>query len=257
MATYKGIARYVHLVRADAPKGSDKLRYSVDLLIHKQDPQIAAITAAHEAAKANGFPMGFPANGHPCWVDLAVTEPGNVALSQYMCLKATTGVEFGKPETVDANIQPIIDPSLDGNLTSQVIWLSTEIASFDNVSKGTKAYLNGVMATGEQGAIPREVLSSKPTAQQMFAGVSAVAPQMGVPVPVPGQQPVAMAPPVPQMPAAPVPPVAPPVAPQHVMTAAAQGATYEAMIAGGWTDEALIANGMMAPPGGVVPAFMG
>jgi len=42
----------------------------------------------------------------------------------------------------------------------------------------------------------------------------------------------------------PVPPPAP-AAPQHVMLPAANGATYEAMIAAGWTDELLVQHGMM------------
>lgn len=40
----------------------------------------------------------------------------------------------------------------------------------------------------------------------------------------------------------------PPAAPAKQMTAAAGGATYEAMIAAGWTDATLIANGMMLAP---------
>jgi len=40
-------------------------------------------------------------------------------------------------------------------------------------------------------------------------------------------------------------PPAPPAAPAHVMLPAAGGATYEAMIAAGWTDALLVAHGMM------------
>jgi hypothetical protein len=47
----------------------------------------------------------------------------------------------------------------------------------------------------------------------------------------------------PPAPAAPAP--APPK-PQHVMLPAAQGATYEAMIANGWSDDQLVVHGMMA-----------
>jgi hypothetical protein len=51
--------------------------------------------------------------------------------------------------------------------------------------------------------------------------------------------------------AAPPPPPAPapaaPLAPAHVMTPKAQGATYEAMIAAGWTDVLLVQHGMMLP----------
>ena len=40
------------------------------------------------------------------------------------------------------------------------------------------------------------------------------------------------------------------------MTQSAGGATYEAMIQVGWTDETLIQAGHMLPPGGVMPSFM-
>ena len=46
-------------------------------------------------------------------------------------------------------------------------------------------------------------------------------------------------------PPAPVAPVAPPPAPVRVMTAKAQGATYEQMIAGGWNHAQLIEHGML------------
>ncbi len=77
-----------------------------------------------------------------------------------------------------------------------------------------------------------------------------VAPPVPVPV-VPVAPAAAVAPPYtgyvtpPPAPAAPVPPP-PPAAPVRVMLPAAQGASYEAMIANGWTDATLIANGMMA-----------
>jgi hypothetical protein len=50
------------------------------------------------------------------------------------------------------------------------------------------------------------------------------------------------------MPAMPAPlPVAPaaPAAPVYTMTAAAMGNTREALIAQGWTDDTMIANGLM------------
>lgn len=60
---------------------------------------------------------------------------------------------------------------------------------------------------------------------------------------------VASAPAPTQAPAAPPPaappPAAPPAAPVRQMTAAANGATYEQMIAAGWTDDLLVQHGMM------------
>lgn len=63
-----------------------------------------------------------------------------------------------------------------------------------------------------------------------------------VPAPVPVAAPVPVTPAVP--PPVPSAPIASPSSP--VMLPAAQGATYEQMIAAGWTDETLRANGMMA-----------
>jgi hypothetical protein len=51
------------------------------------------------------------------------------------------------------------------------------------------------------------------------------------------------------------PPAAPAPQPQFVMTPAANGMTREQYIAAGWTDEQLIQNGLMQPPGGIVPSF--
>ena len=47
--------------------------------------------------------------------------------------------------------------------------------------------------------------------------------------------------------AAPGAPVAPPAAPARQMTAAANGITYEAYLASGWTDALLVQHGMMLP----------
>ena len=82
-------------------------------------------------------------------------------------------------------------------------------------------------------------LDNRPTVEQMFGSVdtSAGAPALGAPPPAPNA----------------APPPAPPVV--HQMLPAAGGCTYEQMIAAGWNDEQLIANAMMAPPGGVTPSF--
>lgn len=75
--------------------------------------------------------------------------------------------------------------------------------------------------------------------------------------PVPAAAPAPVAPPIPTPApntafvnaaiAAPPPPVVAPAAPARVMLPPAGGATYEAMIAAGWTDATLVQHGMMAP----------
>ena len=74
-----------------------------------------------------------------------------------------------------------------------------------------------------------------------------------VPTPAASTPPVPAAAPVTPSPSNPAPPPyegfmapTPPAAPAHVMLPAANGATYEAMIAAGWTDAQLVQHGMMA-----------
>ena len=229
-----GIARYPHIANPSAPKGSDKKKHSVSILIPKTDPQCAMIQAEVEAAKANGFPSGFPQNATTCWEDLALTDPANIAVANYMSLKSSTNVDNGMPRIVDANIQPILDPAIDSNMIGMMIYVDVGVASFDHVSKGVKAYLNGVMVTQQAGAIPKESLSNKPDAKSMFGDVAPfdlAAPKLNI---APAPQPLA-------------PPPLPDTA-VHQMTAKANGATYESMIQAGWTDVTMVEQGMMIPP---------
>jgi len=235
MDKVKGIVRYMHAVNPSAARGSDKMRYSCSILIPKDDPQVPRIIAALAACVSNGFPAGMPASADTCWEDLAITNPGNAALANYYQLKSATGVEYGQPSIFDAQLQPCMDPGLDGKLTGQWVWIGGQFATYTAGKSGVKYYFNGLMVTGEDAqGIDKGSLSSKPDMRNVFAGA---APVPAAPVP-----------------AAPVP--AAPVPAARQMTPAAQGATYESMIAAGWTDEMLITNGMMLPPGGVTPAFM-
>ena len=70
------------------------------------------------------------------------------------------------------------------------------------------------------------------------AGASAVPLSQGFAPPAPTPNPAFLQVPPPA-------PVAPPPAPIHVMTAKANGATYEQMIAGGWNHAQLIEHGML------------
>jgi len=92
-----------------------------------------------------------------------------------------------------------------------------------------------VMLTGNEGALGR--LDNRPTAEQMFGDV--------------GAPPAAPAPQAP--PAAPA-PQAPPAAPapqapdQLIMTAAANGMTYQQYKDAGWSDEQMISGGVAQKP---------
>lgn len=139
----------------------------------------------------------------------------------------------------------------------------------------------GAFAASVPAAAPAPLVPGVPAPGAAFPAIpGAVAPAvMAAPVPVPGAPvmapvpvpaplapvgsvptpaaPVAIAPvptavmpsqqfvQVPAAPAAPVPVPAAPVAPVRQLTAAANGATYEQLIANGWTDATLIQNGLM------------
>ena len=71
-------------------------------------------------------------------------------------------------------------------------------------------------------------------------------------VPVPGvPAPMAQVP----VPGVPAPMAQVPVA-DHQMTGSANGATYEQFVAQGFTDEQMIVQGYMLPPGGMMPGFV-
>lgn len=239
--TIKGILSFPHLHQPRAVNPNDPAKYSANLLIRKDDPALAQLQQAIEVEKQNGFPSGFPPNGKICLHDCAVSQPNNPELAGYMELRASSNAD-SKPLLVDTSTQPLMDPAQV--YPGAVVWMAINTFSYNKpTSKGVAAGLNGVMVTGEEGPLGR--LDSKPSAEQMFAGIGQAAPAAA-----PAAAPVAAPPPVPA-----TPPPAAPAQPQYVMTAKANGATREAFHANGWTDEALIQNGYMELPGGVVPSF--
>ncbi|MCP4980008.1 MAG: DUF2815 family protein [Gammaproteobacteria bacterium] len=254
-----GIARYAHVANPSAPKGTDNIRHSLNVLIAKTDPQCAMIQQEFDQVKANGFPSGMPPKADVCWADLAVTEPGNLHVAGYMSLVCNTKVEHGRPDIVDEALQPIIDPGIDGRMTGMIVHVDTSMLSYTLGTQGVKAYLNGVMVTQQQGPIPKDALSSKPDARAMFGDL---VPTLGVPptttvTPLPEVSWSVPAPAAP-VPAAPVPaaptPAPPPAPPAPsapvglIMTAAAGGTTYEAYVTAGWSDDQMIQAGVAQRP---------
>jgi hypothetical protein len=102
------------------------------------------------------------------------------------------------------------------------------------------------------GATTAPVAAFVPPAAPLAPAAPAFVPPYGAatpPVPGGGVPPASpssvMAPPNPAFNMVPPPPAAPVAPPARVMTAAAQGATYQQLIAAGWTDQLLIQHGMM------------
>lgn len=262
MPTIKGILSFPTLFQPKPVKDAQgnptgDAKFSATLLLPPTDPQLAALQAEVEQAKANTFPSGFPAKGDLCLVPYDTKYAGkdyyDPRFTGWYVFSCTAKAD-DKPAVVDMQHQPIVDSSVV--CSGAVVWLNAGISGYTKGTGGVGGWLNGIMATGELSEYGR--LDGKPSVDQMFAGVGdapAAAPQAPV-TPAP-QAPVAATPPptAPAAPTPPVPPAAPPAAPQYQMTAAANGATREQMHAAGWTDETLIAHGMMLPPGGVQPSF--
>lgn len=258
MATIKGILSFPTLFIPKVAKGADLPKYSCSILLPPTDPQIPALQAEVEAAKLNSFPSGYTGQDE-CLTAYDIKYAGkdyyDPRFTGWWALSCTAKVE-DKPAVVDMSHQPILDPG--AVYSGMVGYVHLGISGYTKGKGGIGGWLNGVMVTAEEPPMGR--LDGKPSVEQMFANVGApVQPQLGVHnVPAPAAVPPVATPPpaVVAPPTPPVPPAAPPVAAGHVMTAKAAGQTYEASIALGWTDENLIAHGMMLPPGGVQPSFI-
>jgi len=234
----KGIARYAHLIKPSSPKGSEKLKYSLQVLLHKTDPQVKEIQSKIEEAIKNQWPSGKPQkNFHVCLKDLAVKEPENDVLKDYIAVKIATSAEFDRPILVDQSLSAIIDPGVQ--ITGQEVIVSAKISAYVHaLNSGVAAYLQGTCVTDTKGSLPIESLSAKPSAESMFGDVVTTNQSTSVATP----------------PSAPTPPTAPDK-PVYEMTEKANGATRDAFIAQGWTDSMLIEHGYMKAPNGVTPSF--
>ena len=247
--TLYGILSYPHLVQPRAVNPGDDPKFGAVILIPKGDPQISQLEQIIAQDKANGWPSGFPHNGKVFLKDCAVEWPNDPTIHGYMAASAGAKQDQ-RPHLVDMNLQPITDPSLI--FAGAMVHAAINTFTYNQpVNKGVSAGLNGVMFTGSVGPLGR--LDGRPSVESMFStvatGAPAAAPQQPAAPATPPPAPVA-APPQPPVPPAPVAP-----SPAHQMTAAANGVTYEAYKANGWSDEQLIQNGLMLPPGGVTPSF--
>lgn len=235
MATLKGVLSFPAVFTPKVAKGADEPKYSATLLLPPNDPQLPALQAEVEAAKKNAFPSGY--TGADCCLTPYDTK---YAGKDYYDARFTGWWVFScsakaddRPAVVDANRQPVIDPG--AVYSGMVVYISAGISGYTKGRGGIGGWLNGVMLTDEEPPMGR--LDSKPTVDQMFAGVTSTP---AAPATAPAPAPVPPAPPVPAAPA--------PAAPLQ-MTAAANGVTYEQYMATpGWTDELLIAQGLAIRP---------
>ena len=249
MSTVKGILNFPTLFTAKVAKGATDAKFGVGVLMPANDPQVAGLLAEVNAAKANSFPSGY--TGTDCCFDLYENkipvskdyhDPRFVGWYLFTC----SAKADDRPSVVDMSRMPIVDPG--AVFGGMVGYVSAGISGYTKGKGGIGGWLNGVLVTDEEPPMGR--MDNKPSVDQMFASVpGGSAPQQMAP-----PQQAAAVPPAPnaapQTPVPPAPPAAPAPAPVAlVMTAAANGVTYEQYMATpGWTDEMLIAQGLAIRP---------
>lgn len=242
----KGVLSFPTLFTPKIARGADQAKYSVTVLLPPNDPQVQQIQAEVDNAKLNGFPSGYTGQDE-CFGPYDTKYAGKDYYDQRFSgwyVFSCTAKQEDKPTVVDLNYTPIIDPG--AVFSGMVGYVNANVSAYTKGKGGIGGWLNGVMITTEEPPMGR--LDNKPTTEQMFAGVPGAAPVQGA-APAPGAPtPQPMAPPQAPAPMAPPPAPAPQAAPVLQMTAAAQGATYEQMIAAGWTDETMVAQGMAIRP---------
>jgi len=252
----KGIISFPTLFTAKVPQAGGDAKYGVTVLLPPNDPQLAAIQAEVDAAKQNTFPSGIPNNANVCFAPYDVKYAGKDYYDPRFTgwhIFTCSAKQEDKPSVVDGNYNQIIDP---GQVYSgMVAYVNAGISGYIKGTGGVGGWLNGVMLTAEEPPMGR--LDNKPSVEQMFAGVGAApgqpAPPATNPLVAPASAPPATNPLVAPASAPPPTAVAAPAPVALQMTANANGATYESMIAAGWTDEMLLAQGMAKKPSFAYP----
>lgn len=223
----KGIASYPHLFVARAPgrpgqqQGDPK--YSVNIILD-DDNDWATINAMLAAEQKEGFPNGWPNNGH--WPLQQYTEQ-DAPKPEFVGKWWVNAKSAERPPVVDHQVLPITDES-------QIypgcrIVAAVAFASFNNVLRGIGCYLNAVQKIGDG---PR--LDDRPSVNQVF---TAMAQQN-----VPGFDPAAFPQGTPQNPG----PGAAPGAPQQTFGVPGQDPRAYQQAPGG---QAPGGNGAAAPQG--------
>jgi hypothetical protein len=222
---------------------SGQLVHSLKLACLPTAPEVAelqqiATTALQNDAKFRGT---MPNGG--CW-PINNCDPNKIEgkLAGHVEFNAKT--YRGAPQVFDANGKPL-DAMVYGPMLypGAIVKAVIHAYSFDNKSKGVAFGLDGIQIIDAKA--PRLPVGGGIDASAVFGGTAAGAPVAPVAPPVYQPAPAPVAASVQPHPGFLTPPPPAPVAPVHQMTAAANGVTYEAYIAAGWTEQQLRENGLM------------
>ena len=263
-----GIVMWDGITRPDT-KTDDKTKesfttYSLKVALLKSSPEVAEIQGILSAELQNGeFKGKFPNGGH--W-GLTEVDPTSLEgrLPSHVAINPKS---YRKVQVFDVNNQEIPEVAYQNLLyPGATVRVIVSARTFNNVSKGVGLWLGGIQIV--DATTPRLPVGNGVDASKAFGSApppgGAPAPggfapggysAPGAPAPggyAPGGAPGGFVPGAP----APGPAAPPPAAPAGpVMTAKAQGATYDQFRAQGWIDEALIAQGYMTAPVATPPAM--
>jgi hypothetical protein len=236
--TSKIIFSFFKLWRASSFEPGDDPKFSVSLLFNKADAQgISALEQQYNTVLQADFDGSLPYGAKPGWlVDGAVRYPSDPFYADKMILNCSQSAER-PPQILDMATTPIMDQSKAGSGFDGHALIS--FYGYQGGSKGISASIHGVMVDSKQHDLGgNSVDAVEGFAQSGFAqsGYAPTHPPVQQPTHPPVQQPPVQQPPQTTQ--------APPTKP--VMLPAANGQTYDQLIAAGWTDAQLIEHKFMA-----------
>ena len=211
--------------RDKAGNVGDTKKYQCTFLIPKS-ADTSPLEAAYAQVLAADFPDGLPKGALPGGLrDGADEYPNDPFYADKWVLSASqTEDRFSHSNILDSKMQQILDKSqlYSGAIGKGVVGFY----GYFGGKQGIGCSLHGVMKIRDGESLGGGAVD----AAAIFGGA--------------GDSPAAAGntPSVPPKPSA---PPKPPAAPKNVMTAAANGVSYEAYIKEGWTDEQLVENGLM------------
>ena len=130
---------YPHLAQPKAFKGEKDPKYSVTLVIPKDDPQIATIRAIEQALIAKELDGVIPTGNNI----LLKEAPNNPAMAGCYLMAAKTKDQPGLSHRTEAGRQKLLDPTViqDGDWC----YCAINIYAYTQPSKGVTSFLNYVM----------------------------------------------------------------------------------------------------------------
>lgn len=257
--TVEGILSFPTLFKPRAINNSGDPKYSLNLLFRGDDSELARLYQLFGQVKTESYPSGTVPSSHKMCLDTYANkmDPNKPYYDQRLAdegwwtLSCTAPAER-PPKIVDLGLNDVIDPGHAGARAGMRVKVNLGMGYFNKGGgQGIGAWMNGVQLTEVLGELGQ--LSNEQSAEDMFGAPAGHPAAPGGTPPVPGSTPAAppaapagpgpTAPTTAAPPAPPAPTTAAPAGPR--MTAAANGISYEAYRGQGWTDEQLIANGLM------------